>query len=584
MAIHTRVGRVQGAGVFVTTAEAYSGADFQYVSRNDLFPTPENGIKPMVGDCVVFANGIVGTVENVQSSSTIGCRTNLFSLKGKDGFNITKVEQTTTSTQSGGTNVVTFTLSDGSKHNVQIANGQEGGSGVDGLVVKSENDQTKLYLTKEGQTVGTGITFPESTGGGAGGTNFIANSNFNVNQRGKQIYNEQGNGRTYTLDRWAKNSATGNFVVEKIESGTGGSNVIPNDGTFVDNIYFNTSLSNDETKSILNSIEGWYDMMGDGSQFGYYIAFTPDMSAQLMLMKLGEDFVIGANGEQGQIIVYQSAPLMGETAGWMGMDSFAFNGNVTDGSAIGAPVVIGGENYKLANLFSTVPFGSDGGENAKVRVSGTATGKGEVFVQPLEGALLAGQTVAFSMQITSLSGECMVGIVSKHGDAQTETYLEAKQGLNTISCTIPQDATQVVCGLFYTGENQTVLSAKVAWAKLEVGKKATQYVPPLPASDMAECQRYFQTVAYMGAVGFAKTATLLEVTLPLPTTMRKTPTADSTQKLYINNAHSLATPTVTKAGNNCVCLSFASQNVLANNFYVLNDYTGFLDAELYEDE
>ena len=201
MAIQTKLGRVQGASLFTTTAQAYSGADYQYVSRSDLNPSPETGIKPMVGDCIIFANGIVGTVANVQSSSTIGCKTNLFSLKGKDGLNITKVEQTTTSTQSGGINVVTFTLSDGSTHNIQVQNGQEGGSGVDGLVVKNENDQNKLYLTKEGQTVGTGIVFPQ---GGAGGTNYIANSNFAINQRGKQTYDEQGTGRVYTFDRWAK--------------------------------------------------------------------------------------------------------------------------------------------------------------------------------------------------------------------------------------------------------------------------------------------------------------------------------------------------------------------------------------------
>ncbi len=527
----------------------------------------------------------MGIVSSVQSSSTIGCRTNLFSLKGKDGLNITKVEQTTTSTQSGGINVVTFTLSDGSKHNVQIANGKEGGSGVDGLVVKNENDQNKLYLTKEGQTVGMGITFPEGNGGGAGGTNFIANSNFNVNQRGKQIYDQQGNGRSYTFDRWAKNSATGNLTVEKIESGSGGGSAVPNDGTFVENIYFNTALSVDEVKSCLNSIEGWSDASGeqDGSLLVYYAAVQEDLSAALAVMKIDNDFVImGIVGNQ-EIAFWQSVPLMGETLGWTGMGSCPFNGKTINSIALDIVFAVGNENDKLANLFSTsTSFG--GGESAKVRVSGTATGKGEVFVQPLEGALLAGQTVAFSMQIPSLSGECMVGIVSKQGDTQTESYIAAKQGLNTISCTIPQNATQVVCGLFFTGESQMDLSAKIAWAKLEIGKKATQYIPPLPASDMAECQRFFQTAAYMGAVGFAKTATLLDVTLPLPTTMRKTPTTDSTQKLYINDVHSLAIPTVTKAGNNCVCLSFESQNVLANNFYILTDYTGFFDAELYEDE
>ena len=126
MAIQKRLGRVQGAGVFVATVDAYAGSNSQYVSRSDLFPPESNGVNPMMGDCIIFANGVVGTVNNVQSAGVVGCKTNLFSLKGKDGLNITKVEQTTTSNQSSGINVITFTLSDGSKHNVQIANGKEG--------------------------------------------------------------------------------------------------------------------------------------------------------------------------------------------------------------------------------------------------------------------------------------------------------------------------------------------------------------------------------------------------------------------------------------------------------------------------
>ncbi len=569
MAIQTKLGRVQGAGVFVTTTDAYLGSDYQYVSRSDLFPTPENGIKPMLGDCIIFANGVVGIVSTVQSSSTIGCRTNLFSLKGKDGLNITKVEQTTTSTQSGGINVVTFTLSDGSKHNVQIANGKEGGSGVDGLVVKNENDQNKLYLTKEGKTVGTGVDLPQ--GGAKGGTNYIANSNFKVNQRGKQIYDEQGTGRVYTFDRWAKNCATGNFVIKQTEPAA--NKAVPNDGSVINTVYFNSNLTKQQVTDIIDNanlpfVAGFTDLPA------YFICVANNIG--LGILKGNDFYTIAwqnlADNTNG--VFYSSIDDVWRTT------SFDFNG---ESISEFAGMQLGTHNEKLVQLISTSADFS-GLNDGRVSVGGTFSNDGEVFVQPLEGALLAGQTITFSMQIPSLSGECMVGVVSKQGDTQTESYLAAKQGLNTISCTVPQNATQVVCGLFNSNATGGEFFATIGWAKLEVGATATQYLPPLPASDMAECQRFFQTATYMGAVGVAKSANVLEVTLPLPTTMRKTPTADSTQKLYINNAHSLATPTVTKAGNNCVCLSFATQNLVANNFYVLNDYTGFFDAELYEDE
>ena len=571
MAIQTKLGRVQGAGVFVTTAEAYLGSNYQYVSRSDIFPTPENGVKPLIGDCIIFANGVVGTVSNVQSSSTIGCKTNLFSLKGKDGLNITKVEQTTTSTQSGGINVVTFTLSDGSKHNVQIANGQEGGSGVDGLVVKNENDQNKLYLTKEGQTVGTGITFPEGNGGGAGGTNFIANSNFSVNQRGKQIYDEQGTGRVYTLDRWAKNSATGNFVVKKIQSSA--TRVVPNDGSVINTIYFNSNATLQQINDIINNADLPF-VTGFADFPVYAVAIANNVG--LCILQGDGFYTIAwkslADGSEG--VIYTT--LNDE---W-GASSMNLNGECMS-QFMG--MQIGTHNDKLVQLISLSNDFSVAHEGS-VSVEGSFSDVGEIFVQPVEGSLLAGKTISFSMNVPVLSGECMVGVLSKQGDAQTGTYIPAQQGINAITCTIPKNATQVVCGLFNTSATNGELFATVDWAKLEVGKKATQYVPPLPAMDMAECQRFFQKADYNGAVGLAKSENLLEVTLPLPTTMRKTPSVNDTAKLYINNAHSLATPSVTKAGNNCVCLSFATQNVIANNFYVLNDYTGFFDAELYEDE
>ena len=569
MAIQTKLGRVQGASLFTTTAEAYSGADYQYVSRSDLNPSPETGIKPMIGDCIIFANGVVGTVANVQSSSTIGCKTNLFSLKGKDGLNITKVEQTTTSTQSGGINVVTFTLEDGSTHNIQVQNGKEGGSGVDGLVVKNENDQNKLYLTKEGQTVGTGIVFPQ---GGAGGTNYIANSNFAINQRGKQTYDEQGTGRVYTLDRWAKNCTTGDFVVKQIEPVA--KRVVPNDGSVINTVYINSGMSKQQLTEVIDNADLPF-VDGIAALPVYAVCIANNVG--LCILQGDGFYTIGwqnlSDGAEG--VIYSSLDDV-----WRAT-SFDFNGESTT-EFMG--MQIGTHNDKLVQLISISPEFNDS-SSGKVSVSGTFANVGEVFVQPVEGCLVADKTVTFSMQISSLSGGFLVGMVAKKGNVtKAEQYVVAQQGVNSVTCTIPQGATQVVCGLFNANVAGSEFLATIDWAKLEVGVSATQYLQPLPAMDVAECQRYFQKADYNGAVGLAKSENELGVTLPLPTTMRKTPTVNDTAKLYINNGHSLATPSVTKAGNNCVSLSFATQNLINGNFYQLNDYVGYLDAEIYEDE
>ena len=48
------------------------------------------------------------------------------------GVGISKIEQTTTSTQDGGVNVVTVTKTDGTTVNFQIKNGSKGSNGKDG--------------------------------------------------------------------------------------------------------------------------------------------------------------------------------------------------------------------------------------------------------------------------------------------------------------------------------------------------------------------------------------------------------------------------------------------------------------------
>ena len=51
---------------------------------------------------------------------------------GKDGVGIASVEQTTTSQEGGGINVITVTKTDGETSTFEIRNGQDGKTGADG--------------------------------------------------------------------------------------------------------------------------------------------------------------------------------------------------------------------------------------------------------------------------------------------------------------------------------------------------------------------------------------------------------------------------------------------------------------------
>ena len=88
-----------------------------------------------------------GTTLNVTSASGTSSA-NLVGPKGDDGsdgmngVSVTKVEQTTTSSADGGTNVITVTLSDGNTFSFNIKNGSRGGVGPGGVGITSIKQTT----------------------------------------------------------------------------------------------------------------------------------------------------------------------------------------------------------------------------------------------------------------------------------------------------------------------------------------------------------------------------------------------------------------------------------------------------------
>ena len=213
MATIKNLGRVQTWSMFYSSQnESY------YVLKKNLYPL---NLTPLIGDHILFSNGSVRAIIDTDISS-VTCGDRLFTLKGKDGINgadLIDVQQTTTSAESGGTNVITFTMKDGTKRTVSIKNGIKGAdgenTGADSLVVERHEDENILYLSSNGAKLGEGVVLPKGGSGSTAGTNYLANSNFAVNQRAKQEYDEVGEGRKYTVDRWAKNMSTGDFVVKK---------------------------------------------------------------------------------------------------------------------------------------------------------------------------------------------------------------------------------------------------------------------------------------------------------------------------------------------------------------------------------
>lgn len=116
-------------------------------------------------------------------------------LDGKDGVGVVAIEQTTTSDEDGGSNVITATLSDGTKSTFTVKNGSKGskgdaGNGIKGAVL---NGDYTLTLTFDD---GTTYTTPSIRGA--------------VGDPGKNAYAyAQEAGYTGTEEEWANMIASG---------------------------------------------------------------------------------------------------------------------------------------------------------------------------------------------------------------------------------------------------------------------------------------------------------------------------------------------------------------------------------------
>lgn len=76
------------------------------------------------------------------------------STSGKDGVGIQSVEQTTTSTEDGGTNIVTVTKTDGTSSTFQVKNGSKGSTGQAGT-----NGKSAYQYAQDGGYTGTESEF-----------------------------------------------------------------------------------------------------------------------------------------------------------------------------------------------------------------------------------------------------------------------------------------------------------------------------------------------------------------------------------------------------------------------------------------
>lgn len=100
--------------------------------------------------CTHKWDGTKLTITSASGTSTA----DLAGTPGKNGVDITNIEQTTTSDADGGTNVITISRSDGTSHKVTIKNGSKGSPGENG-----ENGKSAYRYAVDGGYTGTEADF-----------------------------------------------------------------------------------------------------------------------------------------------------------------------------------------------------------------------------------------------------------------------------------------------------------------------------------------------------------------------------------------------------------------------------------------
>lgn len=124
----------------------------------------------------------------------------------------------------------------------------------------------------------------------------------------------------------------------------------------------------------------------------------------------------------------------------------------------------------------------------------------------------------------------------------------------------------------------------INWWKLELGSIATPFVPPLTAEELPKCQRYGIPIRLHGGANYATSTTSILCGIPLPSTLRTTPTITvSTQPTVGGNGstYTVTNTTVNSVYSNEVILAITTSGITANEIYALQGGMAFLDAEIY---
>lgn len=163
-------------------------------------------------------------------------------------------------------------------------------------------------------------------------------------------------------------------------------------------------------------------------------------------------------------------------------------------------------------------------------------------------------------------------------------------GTYSITHTVSANATKLECRKYYNGANTTSDGiATIAWAKLEIGSVATEFIPPLISEELPKCQRYGFMLAF-GPVRYPSTqidASIIDFTIPTPVSLRTPPTLSNTANIVVYNPdNAMAVQTgftysVVHTTSNAVCIRATKSGHGLSRAVLGFTANIFLEAEIY---
>lgn len=236
--------------------------------------------------------------------------------------------------------------------------------------------------------------------------------------------------------------------------------------------------------------------------------------------------------------------------------------------------------YGVDRWYLTVANVTASVSGTTLTLTSTNTSAGVMLSQDLENfAKYKSKTVTVSFNATRSAGSFAIQ-VSDGVDTTTSSYISAT-GTVTATHTVNASATKLTVSIMQDAVATTITPI---YCKLELGSIATPFVPPLRAEELPKCQRYGIPIRLHGGANYATSTTSILCGIPLPTTLRTSPTITVSTQPTVGGNGSTYTATNALVGNifaNVVTLLIITSGLTENEIYALQGGMAFLDAEIY---